>query len=221
VSPGPAAREVCNGLDDDCDGFVDERPECGGPSGDFAENAASTWTTADLLTVPQPFPLCSTTERNHSTVETSPQFILAGASTARFNYGTAGSTNGNAVFTGVYPAARNGAWDLTTSAYSTIQGITFAAGYNVPSGVSWARALPVVVLCSPAGYRLYAPVSQSMGNQYWIRSFVPIGGNAAWSVTDGGTFDLSHVSFVEFYFQPLRNNVAGQIVVWLDDVKFY
>ena len=214
-------REVCNGVDDNCNGQVDEAPACGGPRADVAESAASTWSTVDLLTVPQPFPYCNTAGTNYSAVVSSTLYVWTGTNSTRINYGSSGSTNGNAVFTAIYPGNRSGGWDLSTNNFSTTQGLTFVAGYNIPVGVNWASALPFVVLCSPGGYRVYAPASQRLGNQAWIRSSIPLNGDATWTATTSGTFELSNVSFVEFHFLPLRNNTAGQLSVWLDDVRFY
>ncbi|MEN9800449.1 MAG: hypothetical protein RL653_4146 [Pseudomonadota bacterium] len=222
VTAGTPGRETCNGVDDDCNGQTDERPACGGPRTDFAENAAQTWGAADPLTLPQPYTFCGITGQNYVGLVTSTLYIRAGNNSTRLNYGTSGSKNGTASFVGIYPVTRNAGWDLTSSGYSVTQGITFAAGDNLPAGVTWATNLPVVVLCSASGgYRTYSPTFQSVGYQSWIISSIPIGGNATWTATTVGNFDLSNVSSVEFHFQPSRNNVAGQMSVWLDDVKFY
>ena len=218
VTAGLPSREVCDGADNDCDGAADEPPDCGGPRADVAENAAVTWTAFDTGAASPSFSFCTATPAvSLSSVQSDTANAAVGAGAVRLNYGAAGSNLGSSSFTGTYPAGRTGGWDL-----STTTGLAFQVKHVLPTNIAWEAAVPSIALCSSSGvYRTLVPTTPFLGPTYAAVA-VPLAGNAGWTATSvGGFTSATTVNWVELHFDPRRSGNVGQVVVYLDDVRFY
>lgn len=210
ADPAPPSREICNDIDDDCDGETDEAPECGGPEVDVAEGAASGWTTAESTN--NNLAPCRTSGSNavSHTMATSENNVKAGANSVRLNY------SGQFYFQGVYPATRDAGWDL-----STRTGVHFWVRATQPNGWSgWNPGGPTVVLCSPGGHAVLSPPNNLLSTT-WLEVSLPFAGAPGWTLSEHGAFDRSHVDFIEFHANPNRGSGRDSARVFLDDVRFY
>jgi len=212
VTPGPAAREVCDGADNDCDGAADEQPACGGPRTDVAEDAANTWGFSDSNSDSPVY--CSGPQRGRGNMASgvAAENITTGPTSARVTY------TYTAYFQARYPGTNNANWDL-----STTTGLHFNVKHlALPAGVTWQFNGPLVVLCgAPGSYRVLTPTSQRLSTVFQALD-VPLAGQAgAWSVADAGAFSLGQVNSVEFHANPAGNAGGAAIYVYYDDVRFY
>jgi hypothetical protein len=206
------------GADNDCDGTVDERPECGGPRTDVAENASATWAAGESVDDnPSPCgqrPSAVAPGPTTFYVDTDTSSVVAGASAARTDYLYPGA----AYVVGSYPAGRTGAWDLRTTS-----GLTFQYRVSLPANITVqpSPVSPYIILCSAGGgYAAYAPTA-SLTNANWVQFTVPLAGGNGWVTGATANFDPSNVHSVEFQLDPTRGGNPGTVQMYLDDVRFY
>ena len=207
---GPACG---NGLDDDCDGYVDESPSCGGPRMDLAEQAQYSWAVFDSDSG-TPLPCEPSLPNTHGTLLSSfsASNVLVGGSSMQVDLSYPGAGD----FGAVYPRLRNASWDL-----STTTGLTFEGKAVLPSGITWQRNAPEIILCGAQGYRKLTPSASVLGAGSFTRQNVPLTGGSGWTVTDVGGFSLGDVRGVEFHLDPARGVSTGTVTVLFDDVRFY
>ena len=189
----PAARDVCNGLDDDCDGVIDERPDCGGPRylvGTPDTHAGAFWLTSSSKLFTQ----CQKSLRTAGHDEP-----FTGANVQ----------GGDAGYHVIYfEPADGGTWDL--SRYDLTLDPSFTATFAAVGGNGmWGQPPsapfnPTVCLCGATDteklrYRVLAASASFSGDDTAFALPLPlsIATSQDWLVGAGSGFDTSHVSRIE------------------------
>ena len=212
--------ETCNGVDDDCNGQVDEQPGCGGPRADVAENGPTSWGITESIDefiggcavrvsgrVPGPTTYSLAAETTT---------VFTGTSSVRMDY----AAPGERFFAAHFPASRDANWDLRGTT-----GITFRIKMSLPPGVGLqaapSQASPAVVLCAPTGVWVYTPTAGNVLSTGWTQHLVPLAGGGGWTRTTYASLNLSQVDLLEVHVNPSRGAAVGTVQVYLDDVRFY
>lgn len=200
---GAPEREVCDQQDNDCDGQVDQRPDCGGPS--------SLLTTGELtlgaLVVPAGTSLAATCAK--------------GATGARqgtwFPPNWLGTSTGQHLF---FAEAQAGhAWDLSQPQATLALAFSFSALGSAAS-LNTGVKQPIVTLCNADARRFvrYEPKANYDGGTTF-RLAVPLAGAADWVRTDGPAgVDLTAVTRVEVQLIAVPETTFT--VKWLADGGF-
>ncbi|HEX8440948.1 putative metal-binding motif-containing protein [Archangium sp.] len=197
----PDAPDLCNGVDDDCDQRVDERPDCGGPLNllDLASTGARGALNA---------------RRGYSGAPPGCLKDVDGGIPESFSAANVWSANGPSTHVLWFEAS--GTWDLTRSPNALGMAFTHTMSGN-PEGISaWSpHWQPVVMLCSDTGFTRYVP-RMDAGTSHPpllpyggapVDTSVAIGqGNVGGWVEVNSNLDLRHVKRVEILLQP---NDAG------------
>ncbi len=205
----PAARDVCDGQDNDCDGVPDGQPGCGGPASLLdrvpglsvgAQDLNAKYTAATLGACLRGAP--------GATSET-----LAPPHWAGLSPDVNGIENAHLAF---FQTDRP--WDLSpaTSALS----LTFSlSGTSFVSPQMWDVASfpqPAVVLCDSSGNaKLYLPTKnrlpQPAVSTLLTTIELPLGASAEWTTRTSGAFDPSRVEHLELIVQPLKGEFTYDV----------
>ena len=187
------SEETCNGLDDDCDGVVDQAPGCGGPPSLLAESGVS-------------FGARNLGDTGLADVSTCLKSTAAGTADL-FSSGTwliTGPTRHVA-----WVEKSSGTWDLSKPGLGLRLAMTRSC-YTGCINPLWAPPVPqpVVLLCGPDGaFARYEPESSRLlVGGVGSDDLVPLAGGGGWRLVTPAA-DLSRIRRIEVVFQP---NTDGQ-----------
>ncbi len=185
------SRDICNTLDDDCDGMVDEQPDCGGPDMLLAVNAAVTGardTGSNAQSQAMPTQCFG---RTVGTGETwaPPQW--------------SGSSDSFHVWYAEAP--NNGTWDLSKVGLKLhLQFTTSMLRQNTTTPWNTFNQ-PVVLLCNadPTKFSRYRPNPATLMTSATVsvNTDMPLAGGNGWLLAQPGA-DLTQVKRVEVIVEP-------------------
>ncbi len=183
VSPKP---DVCDLLDNNCDGAVDEQPDCGG-SPDFLSP------TAGLLLQGQ---------NTNQTSSGQPANCLKDTSGASFDSFANPAWSGSGATAHIAYAQSAGTWDLSRS--GTRLRLKFSWSMVNPGSPAWSGfAQPVVLLCGDSGHVRFVHSPSLLGGAGGsLDTFIPVGGGNGWVNGTGSGMDLTQVKRVEVMIHP-------------------
>ena len=188
ASPFPRP-ERCDGLDDDCNGTVDDQPGCGGPANLLAPSGV----TFGAQTVDAP-------GGNNGNV-TACQKGRPGSAVSFANGVWSGTAGGTHV---AWVEKSSGTWDLRKVKLGLR--LHFTASLS-PTSANWSSfGQPMILLCGPNGafvrYRVNSAASRlTTGAPVTVNELVPFSTGGDWFSTDART-DLAAINRVEVLIQP-------------------
>jgi hypothetical protein len=185
--------DICDSLDNNCNGVVDEQPECGGP--------------VSLRTGPV---VGGAQDMNRS--------LASAELTAGCHKGIAGATGETwapPTWSGsggsdhiLYFEPSSGVWDLTRPGLK----LRLAMSWTMvsPQNPAWQNSSqPVLFVCAESGFNRYVHVSTDGGTNTLINSAggsfdetVPLAANSNWLLGMGSGADLKRVKRIELLVRP-------------------
>jgi hypothetical protein len=185
--------DVCDSLDNNCNGKVDEQPECGGPRYLLGPGVTI---GAQNLRVTVPFPPPATCLKNYGTMYTGDSWSPPT---------WAGTTSYSHVWWAEAPGTAT--WDLSKPGTALHVNFGYTQLNGDPAG-GWSGAnWPVIYLCDPTGtaFNRYVPTGSGLmgpGASGTVNSMMPIAGGGGWTVGIGSGFDIKKVKRLEVYVKP-------------------
>jgi hypothetical protein len=184
VSP---KQEVCNGVDDNCEGRTDEQPWCGGPAV-FAQDVNVTFNVRHLASAFGGVPTgCVMNAANHTPADTIDP-------TDVFWTGTGGESHV------LWARATSGAWDLSAPGLQLRVPFTYSISSSIAAGSNvWnEHHQPVVLICSANGHIRLVPTNYPIGwtsRSGTLDLLVDLRGSSGsgWAVGSGSTQPLDNV----------------------------
>ncbi|MBL8957944.1 MAG: putative metal-binding motif-containing protein [Myxococcaceae bacterium] len=189
------SRDLCNGLDDDCDGTADERPDCGGPSSFFDAGLVLGARDTGMTTGLNPPTSC----------------LRALGMTEPFT-GLTWSGSGDEFHVWYAEAPAGKTWDLSGAGLSLHLQFTSSMLNGNTSVGPWNNFnQPFVLVCSEAAaqFSRYRPAAASLltSANVTVNTDMPLAGGGAWLLALGGA-DLTQVKRIEVVVQPTNNGAS-------------
>lgn len=201
--------DVCNRLDDDCDGQVDEQPDCGGPANLFDATHSRVRAFQYPATAVSSFSsLCPSTLAGGVSVP-----VDVASRTWRFNY-----TMGQPAYVLSFEPADGGAWDVTGAGIQLAVALNSTFSSTVSSaGGAWGDATffrtPVITLCGERDDELVRFVSLPDAglrlSQGALNTTLPMTAGGDWIFGISSGFDVSKVKRVAMVFRPFATGTAS------------
>lgn len=178
----------CNGVDDDCDGALDEHPECGGP----LDMVGAPGVTFGAKSVDYP-------SGSFGNVTACQKNKASGPFAASFDGTTWTGTSGGTQVAWAQTAAPY--WDLRKNGLTLY--LKFTATTTSTATSPWGGNMPMILLCGGSGefmrLRPKSPFTTSPTVNFDER--IPLVGDATWLTVSPNT-DLFNIIRVELLLQP-------------------
>ncbi len=189
------SRDLCNGLDDDCDGTADERPDCGGPSSFFDAGVVIGARNTGVSTGLNP-----------------PTSCLKALGNGEGWTGFVWSGSGDNFHVWYAEAPGNTTWDLSKSGLSLhLQFASSMVNYNTTVGPWNNFNQPFVLVCNENAGQFSRfrpnPASLLTAANVTVNTDVPLAGGGGWLLALGGA-DLTQVKRIEVVVQPTNNGAS-------------
>ncbi|MBK7857398.1 MAG: putative metal-binding motif-containing protein [Archangiaceae bacterium] len=195
-----ASKDLCDGLDNNCNGMTDEQPDCGGPNQLLVGSVA----------------VIGARDTGIDTGLQMPTTCLKGMGTAGTVSGVTWSGNGTNYHVWYAEAPAGTTWDLSKPGLKFhLQFTTSMVRQNATS--PWNQfAQPFVLVCNTTATRLsrYRPYNNGQPNESLMQTasqtvntnmpFGAAGADAGWLIAAPGA-DLTQVKRIEIVLQPRDN----------------
>ncbi len=196
--------ERCSGLDDDCNGLVDDQPGCGGPT-----NLLGAGVTKGAKSVGG--------ASGNNGIVTSCQKDAAGTSRTFTGSVWSGVSGGTQIG---WVEKTTGTWDLRKARL----GLRLHATFSLNNNGSWSDfGQPMILLCGPndafVRYRVPASASRLGQGTVTINELIPFATGGDWFSTDART-DLAAIHRVELLIQPNLTSPAPDFTVTFQALGF-
>jgi hypothetical protein len=190
----PPSRDLCDGLDNDCDGTADESPDCGGPSSFFDAGVVMGARNTGVSNGLNP-----------------PTSCLRALGTAESWTGMQWGGSSDNFHVWYAEAPGNTSWDLSrTGASLHLQFTTTMLNFN--TGSPWNNFnQPFVLVCNAnAQFSRYRPQAATLltGANISVNTDMLLAGGNGWLLAQGGA-DLTQVKRIEVVVQPTNNGASN------------
>jgi Putative metal-binding motif len=216
----PPSADLCDGEDNNCNGQVDEQPECGGPSSLLGPGVNI---GAQNLQAAVPF-----SDQTTRCLKSWDGGTVAPTGDSWAPPTWAGASSNSHVWFAEAPGNRT--WDLSKAGAYLHLNFAYTQLNGDPAGAWNDSRQPVIYLCDATGTQLnrYVPQASTSGLMGGVNgsisSDMPIAGGNGWTVGIGSGFDIKRVKRIEVYVKPdyyLMTSGPSFTMTFRSDAGFY